>query len=58
MEIYPADYHLVLGSGKYGEMTGVMLNGIEEVLLKEKPDVVIFYRDTNSTLAGALADEP
>ena len=49
------DYHLGVHGGSHGEMTGRMLAGIEQVLLKEKPDVVLVYGDTNSTLAGALA---
>lgn len=48
-------YHLNIGSGLHGAMTGAMLTAIETVLLKETPDFVMVYGDTNSTLAGALA---
>lgn len=55
MEIPKPDYNLNINGLGHGAMTGQMLEKIEEVLLKEKPDWVLVYGDTNSTLAGALA---
>lgn len=49
------DYNLNTGSGSHGKQTASMISGIEEILMKEKPDAIVLYGDTNSTLAGAVA---
>ncbi|WP_235299270.1 non-hydrolyzing UDP-N-acetylglucosamine 2-epimerase [Portibacter marinus] len=48
------DFQLSLGGGSHGKQTGQMLIEIENIVLKEEPDVIVVYGDTNSTLAGAL----
>ena len=55
MDIPKPNYNLDINGMGHGAMTGRMLEQIEAVLLKEKPDLVVVYGDTNSTLAGALA---
>jgi UDP-GlcNAc3NAcA epimerase len=48
-------HHLGIGGGSHGQNTGRMIEAIESVFLKEKPDLVLVYGDTDSTLAGALS---
>ena len=55
LEIHKPDYNLEVGSARHGKQTSLMITGIEDVLLKENPDCVLLYGDTNSTLAGAVA---
>ena len=54
MQIPKPDYFLGIGGKSHGAMTGQMIEKIEEVCLKEKPDWIMVYGDTNSTLAGAI----
>lgn len=55
LEIPKPNYNLGINSLQHGAMTGRMIEGIEAILLKEKPDWVLVYGDTNSTIAGSLA---
>lgn len=55
MNIPTPDYNLNLGSLSHGEMTGRMIEEIEKILIDRKPEWVILYGDTNSTLAGAIS---
>ncbi|MCC6690058.1 MAG: UDP-N-acetylglucosamine 2-epimerase, partial [Bacteroidia bacterium] len=55
LQIPLPQYNLNIGSGTHAQQTSAMINGIEEVLLKEKPGYIVLYGDTNSTLAGSIA---
>src|ERR1700752_2561720 len=55
LQIPKPKYNLQVGSESHAKQIAIMLTGIEEILLKEKPKVIVLYGDTNSTLAGALA---
>jgi UDP-GlcNAc3NAcA epimerase len=55
LEITKPNYNLKVGSASQGKQTAMMIEGIEEVILKENPTCIVLYGDTNSTLAGAIA---
>ena len=54
LELKKPDFNIGVGSGSHGKQTATMMNGIEEVLVAEKPDIVLVQGDTNAVLAGAL----
>ena len=55
LQIPRPDYNLHVGSASHGVQTAHMIEGIEALLIKEQPDFIVLYGDTNSTLAGAMA---
>lgn len=55
LDMAPPDHHLGIGGGTHGQNTGRMIEAIERVLLSQRPDWVVVYGDTDSTIAGALA---
>ncbi|MDR0900902.1 MAG: UDP-N-acetylglucosamine 2-epimerase (non-hydrolyzing) [Methanobrevibacter sp.] len=54
LELPSPDYNIGVGSGSHGAQTGKMMEGIEEVIITEKPDILLVQGDTNAVLAGAL----
>ena len=55
LDIPKPDYNLAIAGGSHAQMTGRMLIALEEVIEQEKPDLVLVYGDTNSTIAAAMA---
>ncbi len=55
MDIPEPDYNLAINGKSHGAMTGEMLIKLEEIMIDEKPDIILVYGDTNSTLAAALS---
>ena len=55
MEIPKPNYNLNVGSGSHGSQTAKMIEGLEKIFLDEKPNAIVIYGDTNSTIAGAIA---
>lgn len=54
LEIPKPDFNIHVGSGSHGKQTGMMMEGIEKILIDEKPDIVLVQGDTNAVLAGSL----
>lgn len=54
LEIPKPDFNISVGSGSHGKQTGLMMEGIEKILIEEKPDIVLVQGDTNAVLAGSL----